>query len=171
MQAAKSVGRFFAAADISLVYGGGHVGLMGIVADACLASGGHVIGVITRSLMDREVGHWGLNELVITETMHERKAIMAMRADGFIVLPGGIGTMDELFEIWTWRQLGLHQKPIGLLNINGFFDPLLLMTTRMTDSKFLKAVHRDLLIVESQIETLIRRMKDHTSCNDTKWQS
>ena len=124
-QAAIALGRAIGVRGWQLVYGGGHVGLMGEVADATLAAGGTVVGVITDALMQREVGHGGLTELHVVPGMHERKRLMAERADLFIAMPGGIGTMEELFEVWTWRQLGYHDQPIGLLNIAGYYDSLL----------------------------------------------
>lgn len=124
-QAATAVGTEIGRRGWQLVYGGGRAGLMGRVADAALAAGSRVIGVIPRTLMEREVGHTGLSELHVVETMHERKRLMAERCDAFVALPGGIGTFEELFEVWTWRQLGYHDKPIGLLNTEGYYDALL----------------------------------------------
>src|SRR6185503_14872599 len=122
--AAAQLGRVLAERGIGLVYGGGRVGLMGILADAALAAGGEVIGVIPQALLDREIGHRGLTQLRVVDSMHSRKALMGDLADGFIALPGGIGTLEELFEVWTWAQLGLHRKPCGLLDANGFYAPL-----------------------------------------------
>ena len=123
-QAAEFTGTLLAQREIELIYGGGHVGLMGVIADAALAEGGQVTGVIPRALAEREVVHGGLTSLVVVDSMHERKAEMAKRADGFIALPGGAGTLEETFEQWTWAQLGVHQKPCGFLNTKGYFDPL-----------------------------------------------
>jgi uncharacterized protein (TIGR00730 family) len=136
--AAREMGRALAARKIDLVYGGGRVGLMGTLADAVLEAGGEVVGVIPRSLAEREVQHTGLTELHIVETMHERKTEMAELADGFIALPGGAGTLEEIFEQWTWAQLGIHQKPCAFLNVNGYFDPLRTMIVRMTAEGFLR---------------------------------
>jgi len=121
---AAQLGRVLAERGIGLVYGGGRVGLMGILADAALAAGGEVIGVIPQALLDREIGHRGLTQLRVVDSMHARKALMGELAEGFIALPGGIGTLEELFEVWSWAQLGLHRKPCGLLDVNGFFAPL-----------------------------------------------
>jgi uncharacterized protein (TIGR00730 family) len=132
---------------IRLVYGGGKVGLMGRVADAALAAGGEVLGVIPDGLLQREIGHGGVTELRVVGTMHERKAIMFAKADAFVVFPGGYGTMDELFEITTWRQLGLHAKPIVLVNLNGVFDPLVALIERMVEGGFVRPAHRDLIHV------------------------
>jgi uncharacterized protein (TIGR00730 family) len=134
---ARSLGRLIGERGWRLVYGGGKVGLMGIVADAVLAAGGQAIGVIPETLMRREVGHRGLTELHVVQTMHQRKQMMAERADAFVALPGGIGTMDEFFEVWTWRQLGYHDQPIGLLNVAGYYDPLLAFMRRSVDEGFL----------------------------------
>src|SRR5262249_11009257 len=128
--AARRFGPALAAHGLGLVYGGGHVGLMGVVADAVLGGGGEVIGVIPQALVDRELAHTGLTALRVVATMHQRKALMADLADGFVALPGGFGTADELFEILTWAQLGLHAKPVGLLDVNGFFTPLLAWVER-----------------------------------------
>ena len=124
-QAARTLGRLLAERGDSVVYGGGRVGLMGAVADAALAARGRVIGVIPQALMDREVGHAGLTELHVVQTMHERKQLMAERADAFIALPGGIGTLEEIYEVWSWQQLGYHDKPVALLNVDGYYDALL----------------------------------------------
>src|SRR5439155_9430175 len=127
----------------------GHVGLMGVLADAVLAGGGRVVGVIPQFMIDKELAHAGLTELVVVETMHQRKAVMADLSDAFVALPGGYGTLDELFEILTWAQLGIHKKPIGLLNVEGFYDPLLAWIEKALAEGFLKAKHRSLLLVES----------------------
>lgn len=134
--AAAALGQHIGSQGWQLVYGGGNVGLMGIVADATLAAGGRVVGVIPRSLMDREVGHLGLHELHVVDTMHQRKQRMAELADAFVALPGGIGTLEEFYEAWTWRQLGYHDKPIGLLNVAGYYDLLLQFMQRSVDGGF-----------------------------------
>jgi uncharacterized protein (TIGR00730 family) len=136
-EAARALGSAIGSRGWQLVYGGGNVGLMGEVADAVLATGGRVVGVIPESLMQREVGHTGLTELHVVPTMHQRKQMMAERADAFIALPGGIGTLEELYEVWTWRQLGYHRQPIGLLNIDGFYDTLLAFMQQTVDEGFL----------------------------------
>jgi uncharacterized protein (TIGR00730 family) len=143
-EAAAELGTAMAGAGIGLVYGGGDVGLMGVVADAVLAAGGEVVGVMPEALVAREIGHTGLTELRITGSMHERKAMMADLADGFIALPGGFGTFDELFEILTWSQLGLHTKPVALLDVDGFWDPFVALLDRAVEAGFLRALHRDL---------------------------
>jgi uncharacterized protein (TIGR00730 family) len=146
---------------LGLVYGGGHVGLMGVLADAVLAAGGRVIGVIPQALVDRELAHQGLTELHIVETMHQRKALMADSSDAFIALPGGFGTLDETFEILTWAQLGLHAKPVGMLNVEGFFDPLLAWIEQAVAQGFLRAQHRELLMVYDEPAALLDALRAH----------
>ena len=157
-EAARRFGHGLAARGLGLVYGGGHVGLMGILADAALQAGGPVIGVIPRSMVERELAHRQLTELHVVETMHQRKALMADRSDGFAALPGGFGTADELFEILTWAQLGLHSKPIGLLNIAGFFDPLLTWLDHCVGQGFLRCEHRELLQISPDAEELFEML-------------
>lgn len=152
------LGQLMAARGIGLVYGGGGVGLMGVLANTVLAGGGEVIGVIPQSLWDREVGHGGLTELHVVGSMHERKALMAERADAFLALPGGIGTMDELFEIWTWRQLGLHKKPIGLLAADGFYRPFVELVDHLTTEGFLEPTTRQLLLTSDTAAELLDRL-------------
>jgi len=156
--AAESLGKTFAERGIELVYGGGNVGLMGIVADACLAAGGRVVGVIPRALLEWEVGHEGLTRLEVVDSMHTRKARMAELADGFIALPGGLGTFEELFEILTWAQLGFHSKPVGLLNVDAYYQPLVQMMERGVSEGFMKAENRGLLLVEDNAHALLRTM-------------
>jgi len=144
-QAAQALGKALVARGLGLVYGGGRVGLMGVIADTVLAEGGEVIGVIPKALFPREVGHTHLTQLHEVESMHERKALMADLADGFIALPGGFGTYDELFETITWSQLGLHSKPVGLLDVAGFFAPLLALITHTTNEGFITPIHSNLL--------------------------
>jgi uncharacterized protein (TIGR00730 family) len=148
-QAAEQIGHAIGQRGWQLVYGGGKVGLMGAVADAALAAGAHVIGVIPESLQQREVGHRGLQELHVVPTMHQRKQMMAERASAFVALPGGIGTLEELYEVWTWRQLGYHDQPIGLLNTEGYYDELLAFMRRTVSEGFLSAEQNASLIVES----------------------
>lgn len=167
--AAKSAGAELARRGIALVYGGGNIGLMGVLADAVVAPGGHVIGVIPEALMAKEVGHRGLPDLRIVKTMHERKALMAELSDGFIALPGGIGTFEEFFEIVTWAQLGLHSKPCALLNVNGFYDPLLRLIDHAIAERFIKPKQRDLILVESDFNTLLDRMSLHQVPHEPKW--
>ena len=142
---------------IGLVYGGGHIGLMGILADAVLAAGGEAIGVIPQALLDRELGHRGLTSLEIVGSMHERKMRMAELSDGFLALSGGVGTLEELFEQWTWAQLGIHAKPSGLLNVAGYFDPLLAMIEHMTRGGFLHQSYAEMLLVGDRIDPLLDR--------------
>jgi uncharacterized protein (TIGR00730 family) len=167
--AAGALGGLLARRGIRLVYGGGHVGLMGIVADAALGQGGEVHGVITRALEAKELAHRGLTTLTVVETMHERKAAMADMADGFVMLPGGFGTLDEFFEVVAWTQLGVHVKPCGILNVHGFFDPLLALFARATEQQFLRLDHRDLVIVEPDPARLIDRLGSWEPVVVDKW--
>lgn len=155
--------------NIRLVFGGGKVGVMGLMAEAVLQRGGEVIGVIPRFLIDKEVGHTGLTELIITENMHQRKQKMAEISDGVITLPGGFGTLEEFFEVLTWLQLGLHQNPIGLLNVDGFYDSLLLQMDLMVEKKFLKPVNRKLVLAHSNPKMLIELMSSFTAKPDEVW--
>lgn len=169
VEAAQSLGRLFAREGIALVYGGGSVGLMGQLADAVLGSGGEVIGVIPHALWAREVGHRGLTDLRIVDTMHDRKAMMADLADAFIALPGGLGTLEEIFEIWTWAQLGLHQKPLGFLDVNGFFAPLMEFLDRAVRARFVREEHRAIAMVASDAEALLRRFDSWQPPRVEKW--
>ena len=157
--AAADLARCLAGAGIGIVYGGGKVGLMGVLADAALAEGGEVIGVIPRMLVDREIAHRGLTELRVVGSMHERKALMADISDGFIAMPGGFGTLDEFCEILTWTQLGLQQKPIGILNVDGFFDRLLDAFDHAVAEQFVKPKHRDMIVTDRDVTSLIDRMR------------
>jgi uncharacterized protein (TIGR00730 family) len=157
-EAAQKLGHLLAQRGLELVFGAGHIGLMGVLADAVIAAGGHTIGVIPRSMVERELAHTGLGRLHIVDTMHERKALMADLADAFIALPGGCGTADELLEILTWAQLGIHQKPVGLVNCAGFFDPLLAWLDRAAADGFLKPHHRRLLIEAETVQDLLERL-------------
>jgi len=165
----KQLGEVLVAQDITLVYGAGNVGLMGIVADAVLNKGGKVIGTIPKFLEDKEVAHYGITELIVTDTMHQRKEKMAEVAEGILVLPGGIGTLDEFFEIFTWQQLGLHSKPIGLLNINGYYNYLLQHMDHMVQEEFLKPYHRDRILVAEDPADLIAKMKAQKIDYIDKW--
>jgi uncharacterized protein (TIGR00730 family) len=167
--AAASLGRLLATREIRLVYGGGHVGLMGVLADAVLRQGGEAHGVITRALEEKEIAHQGLTTLQVVETMHERKAAMADKSDGFIMLPGGFGTLDEFFEVMTWTQLGIHAKPCGILNVNGYFDPLLMLLETATRQRFLLAEHRDLVVAEGDPAALIERLGSWAGGTVDKW--
>jgi uncharacterized protein (TIGR00730 family) len=168
-EAARELGALLAKEGITLVYGGGHVGLMGIVADAVLAGGGQAIGVIPRSLWDREVGHRGLTELHIVESMHDRKALMASLSDAFVALPGGLGTLEEIFEVWTWAQLGIHRKALGFLDVAGFYDSLLEFLDRSVDAGFVRAHHRAMAIVEADPATMLRRLSEYEPPTVDKW--
>lgn len=167
--AASAFGRLLAKSEVRLVYGGGHVGLMGLLADAVLHEGGEVHGVITRALEEKEVAHRGVTRLVVVETMHQRKAAMADMADGFVMLPGGFGTLDEFMEAVTWTQLGIHSKPCGILNVNGFFDPLWALLERATQERFMHTEHRDIVIMESDPVALMNRLHSWTPVTVDKW--
>jgi hypothetical protein len=167
--AAVALGTAIAASDAALVYGGSKVGLMGAVADAVLKAGGTAIGIIPQALVDKEVAHHGLTELHIVGSMHERKAKMADMAEGFVALPGGLGTLEELFEIWTWAQLGYHGKPVGVLDIAGFYDKLLTFLDHQADEGFMRHEHRDMLIVEQDPVALIARYRSYVPPAVTKW--
>ncbi|MFP8641961.1 TIGR00730 family Rossman fold protein [Priestia aryabhattai] len=155
IEGAKALGRELAKRNISLVYGGASVGVMGAVADAVLEAGGHVIGVMPTFLEEREISHKNLSELIVVESMHERKAKMAELVDGFITLPGGPGTLEEFFEIFTWAQLGLHQKPCGLLNINDYYTPLIALFNHMTKEQFLQEKYRSMALVDTEPQGLL----------------
>jgi uncharacterized protein (TIGR00730 family) len=158
-QSARDTGAFIGSQGWELVYGGGKVGLMGMVADATLAAGGTAYGVIPQTLIDKEVGHTGLTELHVVDNMHTRKTMMFERADAFVALPGGIGTFEELFEIWTWYQLGIHHKPFGLLNVAGYYDPLIAMLDSMVEQGFLNPAVRGLLQVGMDVAELLQRLR------------
>jgi len=157
--AARAFGRTLARRGTTLVYGGGHVGLMGVLADAALAAGGQVVGVIPARLAERELAHSRLTRLILEASMHERKAKMASLADAFVALPGGLGTLDELFEIWTWAQLGFHDKPIGLLDTAGFFTPLLALTAHMARAGFVREANLELVLSDDDGERLLSRLE------------
>jgi uncharacterized protein (TIGR00730 family) len=159
---AVALGKTLAEQEISLVYGGASVGLMGAVADAALHAGGRVIGVLPHFLQSREIAHNGLSELIIVDSMHERKSKMAEIADGFIVLPGGPGTMEEYFEIFTWAQLGLHEKPCGLLNINHYYDPLISLFDRMAEEQFMQEKYRAMVITDTTPQGILRQFTNYT---------
>lgn len=167
--AARELGRSLGARGLGLVYGGAHVGLMGVLADAVLASGGEVTGVIPEALVAREVAHNGLTNLRIVGSMHERKALMADLADGFIALPGGWGTVEELFEILTWAQLGLHQKPCGLLNVQGYFDRLLAFVHHSINEGFVRPEYRRMVPVSDSSERLLDLMAAYEPPLVEKW--
>lgn len=166
---ARELGETIAKRSLRLVYGGGNVGLMGVVADAALAAGGEVVGVIPQQLVAREVAHTGLTELRVVQSMHERKAVMAELASGFVALPGGLGTLEEFFEIWTWAQLGLHRKPYALLNTAGFFDPLITFLDRLVAERFVRPEHRDVLLVDTDAGQLLDRLTHQKLPAVAKW--
>ena len=162
-QAAATLGTALARHDLGLVYGGSRVGTMGAVADAVLAANGQAIGVLPHFLQEKEIAHPNLTELHLVESMHDRKAKMAELADGFIILPGGPGTMEEFFEVFTWAQLGLHEKPCGILNIDGYYDPLVTLFQQMETQGFLIPEHAAMLLVESDSERLLERFRTYTA--------
>jgi len=168
-RAASDLGRVLAARGMSLVYGGAHVGLMGAVADAVLASGGRVTGVIPESLVAKEVAHRGLSELRVVSSMHERKALMSDLSDAFIALPGGWGTWEEFFEMLTWAQLGLHRKPCGLLNVLGYFDPLLAFVDHSIHEGFVRREYRSMICVDAAPGALLDQLALYTPPLVTKW--
>ena len=157
---ARVLGRLIAEGAGCVVYGGGRVGLMGVVADAAIAAGGRVVGVISQALMDREVGHAGLTELHVVQTMHERKQLMAERADAFIALPGGIGTLEEIYEVWSWQQLGYHDKPVALLNVEGYYDSLLEFMRVSHERGFVSAPQYHALLVDDDPARLLTRLAE-----------
>ncbi|MGH8676929.1 MAG: TIGR00730 family Rossman fold protein [Burkholderiales bacterium] len=168
-EAARGVGRLLAERGITLVYGGGSIGLMGVLADAALGAGGKVVGVIPQGLRTRELAHEGLSELITVESMHARKQTMVDRSDAFIALPGGIGTLDELFETFTWLQLGIHDKPVGILNAAGYYLPLIELIRNMAAERFLKQEHFDCLLIDDDIERLVDRLQSFSALGQGKW--
>jgi len=168
-QTARETGWLLAERGIELVYGGGKVGLMGAVADACLGAGGRVIGVIPQLLKDKEVAHNSLSELIVVQTMHERKALMADLADAFLALPGGYGTWDELCEVLTWSQIGIQRKASAVLNVNGYYDPLLAMADRAVSEGFMKDIHRELLLTDTEPARLLEKMESFSVPLVDKW--
>ena len=167
--AATDLGHRVAERGIELVYGGASVGLMGAVADAALEGGGHVIGVIPQPLVDREIAHPGLGDLRVVDSMHERKAVMAELSDAFVALPGGVGTLEELFEVYTWNQLGLHAKPLGLFNVRGYFDGLARFLDHAVAERFVTAQHRAMLLVEEQLDALLDGLAAWGAPSQPKW--
>jgi uncharacterized protein (TIGR00730 family) len=166
---AASLGSLLANRKIRLVYGGGKVGLMGVLADAALAEGGEVLGVITEALEKKEIAHRGLTKLKVVGTMHERKAAMADMADAFIMLPGGFGTFEEFLEVVTWTQLGVHNKPCGILNVDGFFDPLRALFDLAVEQRFLRPEHRDMVIIESNPVAIVDSLSSWEPASIDKW--
>ncbi len=169
VEAALALGKSFAENNIRLVYGGGSVGLMGTLARAALEAGGAVTGIIPSFLQGRERPMDGLTELIVTDDMHERKMIMYEQADAFVALPGGVGTLEELFEVWTWSQLGLHRKPVGLLNVEGYFDALIAFLDHQTDERFMRREHRDMLLVDGDPLHLLERFETYRPPVVEKW--
>ena len=169
LEVAREMGRALVERGLGLVYGGGNVGLMGAIADEVMAGGREVVGVIPQALMAREVGHTGLTALHVVETMHQRKAMMADLADGFIALPGGFGTFEEFCEVLTWSQLGFHPKPCGLLNVAGYYDPLLALFDHATAEGFVPEAHRALVITETDPRRLLDRFEEFTPPTTSKW--
>lgn len=167
--AARQLAQTLVTNDIGLVYGGASVGIMGIVADATLAAGGEVIGVIPQVLMKKELVHHGLSELHVTDSMHQRKAKMVELADAFIALPGGFGTLDELFETLTWAQLGIHQKPCGLLNVNGYYDGLIHFLQHSVDEQYVRPKHLQMLMVAQDAAELLEKMLEYRPVATEKW--
>lgn len=167
--AAEALGRLLAREGIGLVYGGSSVGLMTAVADAALAAGGEVIGVIPRALEAKEIAHPGLSALHVVGSMHERKALMAELSDGFVALPGGMGTFDEFFEVVTWAQLGIHVKPCGLLNVGGYYDRLTAFLDHAVAERFVKGEHREMIVVEERPEALLERFRAYRSPVVERW--
>jgi uncharacterized protein (TIGR00730 family) len=169
LDAARRLATALVARRIRLIYGGARLGMMGALADAVLAAGGRVTGVIPRALAGKEIAHDGLSELVVTESMHARKTIMAERSDACIALPGGVGTLEELFEAWTWTQLGFHRKPCGLLNVAGYFDALIQFVDHSVAEGYMKQTHRDILLVDDDIERLLDRLDVYEPPAAPKW--
>ena len=168
-EGAKALAEALVRRDMALVYGGAQVGIMGFLADSVLELGGQVIGVIPESLLKKEVAHDRLTELHVTQSMHERKTLMAKLSAGFVALPGGIGTLEETFEIWTWAQLGFHQKPVGLLNIAGYYDALVTLINHAVEEEFVKPMHRQMLVVEAKPDRLLERFAEYRSPQIDKW--
>jgi uncharacterized protein (TIGR00730 family) len=158
-EAARATGRALIRAGLRLVYGGGRVGLMGVLADEVLSGGGQLTGVMPRALVEREIAHRGVTDLRVVDTMHERKELMAGLADAFIALPGGAGTLEEIFEQWTWSQLGIHAKPCGFINVNGYFTPLLAMIEHMVAEGFMAPALASMLVIENEPERLLARFR------------
>jgi uncharacterized protein (TIGR00730 family) len=168
-EAAQAFGRALVQADLGLVYGGGKVGLMGVIADTVMAEGGRAIGVIPELLVDKEVGHNGLTELHVVPDMHHRKKMMADLSDGFVALPGGAGTLEELFEVFTWAQLGYHRKPVGILNIDGFYDPLITLLEHTVSEGFMRQTYLDMLQIDNDPVALIGKLQRYHAPAADKW--
>jgi uncharacterized protein (TIGR00730 family) len=169
LEAAEAVGRGLAQRGLRVVYGGGKVGMMGAVADAARAEGGEVIGVIPQSIFDLEIGHTGLDDLRVVGSMHERKALMAELSDAFIALPGGIGTLEEVFEVYTWAQLGIHAKPLGLIDVAGYYQPLVAFLDHAVQERFLRAETRTMLAVSERLDDLLAQLERWEPVTVHKW--
>jgi uncharacterized protein (TIGR00730 family) len=169
LQTARAFGRMLAANGLSVVYGGGRVGLMGAVADGALEAGGRVVGVIPQALAEKEVEHQGLTELYVVSSMHERKMRMASMADAFVALPGGIGTLEEIFEVLTWAQLGFHSKPCAFLNVADFYSPLLQFVERLAEQRFIKPEHLSLFVADSDMHQLLCKIQEFKPVPLEKW--
>ena len=169
VQTARALGALLAARGVGVVYGGASIGVMGAVADGALQAGGEVIGIIPEKLAVREVSHDGLSALHVVDSMHERKALMAELSDAFVALPGGIGTFEEVFEVWTWAQLGMHAKPCALLDVEGYYAPLLAFVEHSVAEGFLRPVYRDMLIVADDAESLLSRLADWQAPQVKAW--
>jgi uncharacterized protein (TIGR00730 family) len=168
-EAARELGGALAAQGIGLVYGGASVGLMGVVADAALDAGADVVGVIPQALVDREIAHPRVTDLRVVGSMHERKALMADLADGFVALPGGMGTLEELFEVYTWTQLGLHAKPLGLLDVRGYYSQLAAFLDHAVEERFLTPEHREMLVLEERADAMLAAFRRWRPPVRTKW--
>jgi uncharacterized protein (TIGR00730 family) len=169
VDAARALATALVERGIRLVYGGARVGVMGALADAALGAGGNVTGVIPKALAGKEIAHDGLSELIVTESMHERKMLMAARSDACIALPGGIGTLEELFEAWTWTQLGFLRKPCGLLNVAGYYDALIQFVDHSVAEGFMRPIHRDILLVDVDVDALLERLQAYQPPAIPKW--
>jgi uncharacterized protein (TIGR00730 family) len=167
--AARTLGRTLAHAGIRLIYGGGRTGIMGALADSALAAGGEVVGIMPRGLWDREVGHTGLTSMHVVDSMHERKALMSEMGGGFLALPGGLGTLEELFEVWTWAQLGIHRKPCAVLNAGGYFDGMLAFLDHAVAERFVDPQYRGMLLVGDDIDALLGRMTAYRAPDVSRW--
>lgn len=168
-EGARLMGRTLAGSGVTVVYGGASVGLMGTLADAALEAGGEVIGVIPKALQEREISHKNLTDLRVVGSMHERKALMSELSDGFVAMPGGAGTLEEFFEVWTWAQLGEHGKPCGLFNVESYYDPMLAFLDHMVVQGFLSEKHRDMVLVEKEPKPLLQKLTDYRPPDTPKW--
>ena len=169
LQAARELGRILASRNLALVYGGANIGVMGAIADAVLADGGEVIGVIPQGLVEKEIGHSRLSDLRIVHSMHERKSLMFELSDAFIALPGGLGTIEEFFEVLTWTQLGMHQKPCGLLNVCGYYDKMVEFLDHAVEERFIQPAHRTMALIDENPESLLNQLDAYRAPSVKKW--